>query len=719
MRTYLLQVHRWLALLLTPLFVLITLTGVVLAFKPIVDDLGPPAYRGSVNTSELVQLIAFASSDGNVRSIERSDVDGTWRAPGVGEYQLGNAERVGSAEDVSAAFFGWVKELHKDLLLDAGWLVEWVTYTMLVIMVAGVLLGWPKFSRSLIGWHQWLGVWLLPLALLLPLTAVLMTLHVGRPDLGIQRGVGATHLAQGIELAAERYDLSEMLGASRFKAGSVLITLPEHALVVSGGQVTPVDIESNLPKQLHEGLWAGWVSGVFNVLAASLVLGLTLTGTINWMRRQRLAKSSKVSAGSDVLVVFASQTGTAQGLANSTAGALEQAGIKADQGSISAFKPDVWQRYKQVLVICATTGDGDVPDIAKGWLKTLKNRQLENVEFSLLALGDRRYNHFCKGGHQLRSALIGAGAVERLPLQEVDGDPSAIWSQWLQRIAGLNHWPLQKQTIDVQRQICVAQLVERVQLNHVVDEESPDSFCLILDVPEQTRFSPGDLLQIQPQPGMEPRTYSIGSSSDISPGRIRLTVGLLRYQNEQGDEVLGLGSSELCLNWPLGEHRDVEIVSHPGFNPPQDTEQPLILVATGCGIAPFIGFLEQRAAAGRTGPIWLLFGNRYQDGDFLYREQIEFLVTANVITDLDTVFSRDGGVQRYITERLQQRGEQLMEWMNKGAGLYICGRASTLGAGVDRVLHALLIEQGFSKEDASAEFFRWQAEGQMHRDLFD
>ncbi len=719
MRTYLLQVHRWLALLLTPLFLLITLTGILLAFKPIIDELGPPAYSGHVEISELVQLISLASSDGNVRSIERTDAEGLWRIPGVGEYQLGNPDRVGPAEDTSAAFFGWVKEFHKDLLLDAGWLVEWVTYAMLAIMVAGVLLGWPKFSRSLIGWHQWLGVWLLPLALLLPLTAILMSLHVGRPDLGLQRGSGATPLAQGIELAARRYDLSEILSARRFKAGSVLITTPEQSLVVSGGQVTPVEIESNLPKQFHEGLWAGWFSGMFNVLAGSLVLGLTLTGALNWLRRQRLATSRKVSEGADVLVVFASQTGTAQGLAAATAGALEQVGIQADLGAISAFKPEVWQRYKQVLVLCATTGDGELPDMAKGWLKTLNNGQLTDVPFSLLALGDRRYSHFCSGGHQLRSALVGAGAIEHLPLQEVDGDPSTIWPQWLEQLAERNQWPLKTQAIDAQRQTCKAKLIERVQLNHEVDEDGPDSFGLMLEVPSQTRFSPGDLLQIQPKPGLEPRTYSIGSSSDISPGRIRLTVGLLRYQNKQGEEVLGQGSSELCLNWPLGEEREIDLVSHPGFNPPQDLEKPLVLVATGCGIAPFVGFLEQRATAGRKGPVWLLFGNRYQSGDFLYREQIESLAAKNVITDLDTVFSRDGGPQRYITERLQQRGEQLLEWMNQGASLYICGRASTLGKGMDRVLHAVLTDHGFSKDEARVELARWEAEGQVHRDLFD
>ncbi len=720
MRSYLLKVHRWLALLLTPLFLLIALTGMVLAFKPVVADLGAQPYSGEVDVVRLTSLLEQVSAGQQVASVERGATAGQWLVPGVGEYRLSDSMRVGAGENATADLFAWVEDLHKRLLLDAGWLVEWVTYAMLAIMVVGVLLGWPKFSRSLIGWHQWLGVWLLPLAIMLPLTGVLMSLHIGLPDLGLQKGAEPTALVQGIRQADDEYDLSGMISARRFKAGSVLIQMPEEqALVVSGSQVTSIDLSTNLPKQLHEGLWAGWISGAFNILAGGLVLGLTLTGGLNWLRRQRAASASQMSEGAQVLVVYASQTGSAQGLASATAGSLELAGIPVDQGAIAAFKPADWSRYKQVLVIASTTGEGEVPEMARSWIQGLQAGALEGVSFSLLALGDRRYANFCAGGHQLREAMLAAGATEQLPLREVDGDPAGDWAQWLQQLAQQQNWSLQTTEMAAQRQRCQARLVERVRLDLPMDENSPQSYSLVFEVPEQVTFAPGDLFQFQPAPGTEPRTYSIGSASAVSPGRVRLTVGLLRYENEHGQEVLGLGSSELCLNWPLGEGREVELMSHPGFNPPQDREQPLIMVATGCGIAPFMGFLEERAAVGRKGPVWLLFGNRYEEGDYLYREQIENLVEKNIITDLDTVFSRDGGAQRYITERLEQRGDKLLEWINQGASLYICGRASTLGKGIDKVLLRLLQERGMTLTEAQSELASWSDRGVMHRDLFD
>ena len=719
MRTRLLQVHRWLALCLTPLFLLITLTGMVLAFKPILADLSASPYEGRIEVSQLTNLLQQVSPEGKVRSIERSATTGQWILSGQGEYRLSDGARVGEVEAGSDAFFGWVKELHKDLLVDAGWVVEWATWAMLAIMVAGILLGWPRFKQTLLGWHQVLGAWLFPLALLLPLTAILMTLHVARPDLGLQRGTPPVALQQGLEQAAREHDLSDLISARGFKAGSVLIETGQEMLVVSGDQVTSIDLSANWPKMLHEGIWGGWISGVVNLLAGMLVAGLTLTGGISWLKRRRAAGISETRAGAQVLIVFASQTGTAQGLAAATAATLEKSGIIADQGSIAAFPAKRWSQYEQVLVIVSTTGEGELPDNARPWVRQVEAGQLAGASFSLLALGDRRYTHFCGGGQALRQVLLQAGAREHQALQMIDGDPAGGWQQWLRQLADANGWTLQIGGLAVQRQRCDATLIARTRLDTPMGDDSPQSYSLTFAVSEGVRFAPGDLFQFQPRPGAEPRTYSIGSDDQVSPGRIRLTVGLLRYTNEQGEEVLGQGSSELCLNWPLHETRPVEVVAHPGFNPPENTEQPLILVATGCGIAPFIGFLEARAVADHKGPVWLLFGNRHAEGDFLYAEQINGLREQGVITELDAVFSRDGGDQRYITERVESRGDQLLEWINRGAALYICGRASTLGTGIDAALKRVLQRNGLSAAEAEARLAGWAEQGVIHRDLFD
>lgn len=189
MKTLLLSLHRWLALLLTPLFLLILLSGMVLAFKPIVEDLGPPPHAGPVALESLLTLLEQVPAQVQVKAVERSSTPGQWILAGAGEYRLQDGVRVGSGEQRADAVFAWFKGLHRHLLIGASWLVEWGSWAMLAIMLAGLLLGWPRFSHTLAGWHRSLGAWLLPLALLLPLTGVLMSLHLGRPDLGDRKSV--------------------------------------------------------------------------------------------------------------------------------------------------------------------------------------------------------------------------------------------------------------------------------------------------------------------------------------------------------------------------------------------------------------------------------------------------------------------------------------------------------------------------------------------------
>lgn len=719
MKSALLLLHRWAGIVLFPLFALILLSGAILAFKPIIADLQAPEAPAPVRTEQLVELLAQNGSDKAVGSLQRLDNGDSWRLTGVGDYRLQDGQRIGDGSDPAASLFKVVKSFHKGLLLGLGWLVEYATWVMLAIMVSGLFFGWARFSKTLLGWHQVLGLWLLPLALLLPVTALLMTLHIGQPKLPRPSAGPATTLSAGIERAAQSHDLSMLISASRFKGGSVLIKTESETLLVNGDQVTPMT-GTYWPKALHEGTWGGWLSGLINLLLAGLVFTLSLTGFLSWFRRQRGARSKVQQQGAQVLILHASQTGTAQGLAEATRATLNGAGIAADCGAIGAFPPAQWPHYSQVLVLASTTGEGDLPQGAKPWVRALKTGALKGSHFNLLALGDRRYEHFCGGGRTLRQALLDAGALEAEPATEADGDPSVVWRHWLDALAARFGWTLDQNRGLASKATVRAVLQQRTRLDSAADPAQPASFSLLLRVPEETRFAPGDLIQFQPAPDEAPRRYSIGSDSQVTPGIIRLTISWVHYRDADGVEHLGRASTQLCRDWPLESTREIKVLPHAGFHPPVDPATPLIMVATGCGIAPFMGFLEQRAAAASAGPAWLLCGNRHRDQDYLYQEDLEGYQQRGVLTRLDALFSRDGNAQRYVTERLIEKGAEVLDWLDSGAQLYICGRASTLGRSSEEALIRMLQQQrGLSAQAAEEQLEHWSAEGILHRDLFD
>lgn len=722
MKTLLLQLHRWMGLVLFPIFLLVIISGMILALKPVVESGSQVAFQTQLDTNALVSMLESKDVDQSVRSISRVG-ETAWNLGSLGVVDLQSGEQLPGQSDAAGEFFDLTKSFHKTLLLGLGLLVEIATWAMLGIVIVGLFLGWPKFRKTLIGWHHQLGAWLFPLALLLPLTGVMMTQHLLQTPLPISPGQHETvKLVDALRMADAQVDLSQLQSARRFKFGSVLISTEDQTLLVTASEVHELSPQAISPKTLHEGTWAGAWSGWLNFAAGGLLLGLSVTGFISWYRRRAAGRKVSLSEGARTLIVFASQTGTAQRLAETTANCFRNRDIAVDFGGLAAFAPVQWHNYDQVLVLASTTGEGELPENTRSWASGLSAKTMEGVNFSLLALGDSRYTEFCGGGMKLRQALLEAGADELEAPVKVDQSPERPWRDWLNRLSRRFGWMLDVDgtALDSVDSSHEAVLVARKQLDQTQHENCPANYSIELQLPEDVAFKPGDLLMHQPGEGERPRSYSIGSDSSVTPGRIRLSVSLLRYLDDQGKEVLGRASSDLCLKLQPGEQRRVQVAHNERFNPPEEVTTPIILIAAGCGIAPFIGFIEQRAAVENAGPVWLMFGNRYRDGDYLYAQELADWHKSGVISRLDTAFSRDPEDRHYVTDRLREAGAEVMGWIEKGARVYICGRASTLGRSADEAFIALIAER-YGLDDAAAQqkLDSLVVQGSISRDLFD
>ncbi|MBK8185221.1 MAG: PepSY domain-containing protein [Candidatus Competibacteraceae bacterium] len=722
-------VHRWAALALAPVFLLILLSGAVLAFKPITDsntrsatpvdlaavvaaltEIDPAQKAIALNVSAGGQTIALKSNDPTM----------------AGTYAL--ATRTLTEPD-GFDVFAFTLNVHKNLLIGAGIVVEIASYVMVGILAIGLLLGWPKLRNTLMGWHGGLGWLALPLVALTPVTGAMMALHVGTPALpSIERAAQPLPLARAIEAAAGQVDLSGLTEARRFRQGSVLITAtnpnadgPNRYLVSGTGKVTPLVAGPGLVKELHEGTWAGGWSGALNVLAAIALMGLMVTGLYSWLRRARQARRRGGDAAASTLIAYASQTGTAARLAEATAKALREAGEAVVCASLAVLDPRELARFRHNFLIVSTTGEGDVPDPARSFLKRLGATDLRGMRFNLLALGDSRYAKFCGGGQKVRAALLERGASEAAAWQRADGEPTAMWRDWLIGVAGLVGVRLGAVDLPETDRPVILTLIERERLDDPTQDDTRETWRLRF-TPDDTalEFRPGDLLLISPVKGQAPRCYSIGGSAWVDSERLDLTVSLHRWQNAAGQERLGLTSTYLCHQLQPGAKIVAQWRRHPGFNPPVDPRRPLILVATGAGIAPFPGFLAERARQQQAGPVWLFFGNRHRNSDYFYRTQFEQWQQQGVLDRLDTAFSRDADDGRYIQDRLMEHGEELLRWLAEDRGaLYTCGRAGAAGAAVEQALRELIVRYGSRyglRPDETLE--RWRADGTLRFDVF-
>lgn len=477
------------------------------------------------------------------------------------------------------------------------------------------------------------------------------------------------------------------------------------------------------------------------------------------LRRHRPVASAALTAGTASLpIVFASQTGFAEFLARQTSNALLQAGVPNHVVPLAQVDAAMLQASERLLFVASTTGEGDPPDTAAGFVRRMLDHDLPlpHLRYGVLALGDRAYEHYCGFGHRLDAWLRHQGATSLFDLVEVDnGDDGALrhWQHHLGQLCGRTDLP------DWQApRYQPWQLRERRELNPGSLGGTVFHLALQPRDPAELVWRAGDIAEIGPRhaastvdaflathglgghaactrdgdtatlshwlarshlptgdaiAGLTPqaiatalvplphREYSIASIP--SDGAVHLLVRQLR----RPDGTLGIGAAWLTENAPIGAEIAARLRSNPGFHPPLDA-RPLILIGNGTGIAGLRALLKARAACGHRRN-WLLFGERQRAFDLYYAEDLERWQRDGTLEQLDLVFSRDQLQRRYVQHRLHECTDTLRAWVAKGASLYVCGSLDGMAGGVDAALRDIL---GSEALDAMVD------DGRYRRDVY-
>ncbi|MEU1319894.1 bifunctional nitrate reductase/sulfite reductase flavoprotein subunit alpha [Streptomyces tibetensis] len=217
---------------------------------------------------------------------------------------------------------------------------------------------------------------------------------------------------------------------------------------------------------------------------------------------------------------------------------------------------------------------------------------------------------------------------------------------------------------------------------------------------------------------LQPRLYSISSSPLADPQRVSLTVSVVRYENLHGRARGGVCSPYLADAEPDTEV-PVFVQRSPHFRPPADASTPMIMVGPGTGVAPFVGFLEERRALGHRAPSWLFFGEQHRATDFYYEEELTALLDEGSLTRLDTAFSRDQRNKVYVQDRMREHGPELWHWLRDGARFYVCGDASRMAKDVDRALRDIAVAHGgLGEAEAAAYVKQLAADKRYVRDVY-
>ncbi|MEU9910701.1 bifunctional nitrate reductase/sulfite reductase flavoprotein subunit alpha [Streptomyces sp. NPDC051001] len=217
---------------------------------------------------------------------------------------------------------------------------------------------------------------------------------------------------------------------------------------------------------------------------------------------------------------------------------------------------------------------------------------------------------------------------------------------------------------------------------------------------------------------LQPRLYSISSSPLVDANLVSLTVSVVRYENLRGTPRGGVCSPFLA-DADAGTEVPVFVQASPHFRPPADPATPMVMVGPGTGVAPFLGFLQERRALGHRAPNWLFFGEQHRASDFYYEQELTELLDEGTLARLDTAFSRDQRRKVYVQDRMREHGPELWRWLQDGAHFYVCGDASRMAKDVDRALKDIAVAHGGLGEQEAAAYVKQLAAAKRYvRDVY-
>jgi cytochrome P450 / NADPH-cytochrome P450 reductase len=188
-------------------------------------------------------------------------------------------------------------------------------------------------------------------------------------------------------------------------------------------------------------------------------------------------------------------------------------------------------------------------------------------------------------------------------------------------------------------------------------------------------------------PPLRPRYYSISSSPLISPEVCSITAGVLHGPARSGTGTFtGVASGHLA-QLPVDGTVFV-FVREPTipFRPPENPHIPMVMIGAGTGVAPFRGFLQERAALqGQGVPVagsLLFFGCRSSETDLLYAEELREYEEQGLVR-VENALSREPGQPcRYVQQAMLDRADEVWDLLQRDAVVLLCGNASTIAPGV-------------------------------------
>ena len=348
-------------------------------------------------------------------------------------------------------------------------------------------------------------------------------------------------------------------------------------------------------------------------------------------------------------------------------------------------------QHKAIYHLVLSPEDGSIMDYHAGdWLTLQMPNQPEWVEALLTALT-------LSGNELIELRRVGEVSVKEALTQHLE-------------ITQLNPAILNK----LQRQHQIGDWADRQAM--MDDAYGRDILDLLDMFPELKTWGLKLIGLLSP---LAPRYYSIASAPIAVGNEVHLVIKHVVYLNPAISERTHFGVVSHAVSQLTAKQTvEVEIKRNPTFQLPEDDTVPIIMIGAGTGIAPFIGFLQQRIADNATGLNTLFFGETEQACSFLFKDFLTEAVAQQQL-NLITAFSRDQPEKIYVQDCIQQQAKSVWGLIEKGAFIYICGSQYGLAEQVKATLLNLIMQfESVDLEGAEQTWQAWRKQKRLQMDVY-
>ncbi len=694
--------HFTLAISSSLFILLAAITGIILAFEPISNQLKPYAIDNleaqslsktiAILDTQYADVISLKVDDNHFVEASLVTKNGDSKTFYINPF-TGDKISTGIGK---SPFYKWVTNLHRSLFLKSTgrFLVGIFSLILTLITITGSILilkrqgGIKRFFLKVVKenfeqyYHITIGRLTFIPIIIITLTGVYLSLEKFSllPDSKITHTYNYTENPTQKKVLPTEFSLFKSIKLNDVKSlefpfsedeedyfflktqNKELIIHQYSGKTISDQNIPFVTILSNWSLVLHTGRGSVIWSVLLMASCFALLFFMYSGFTISLKRRQQnsLIKNKFHEDKAEFIILVGSETGSTNLFANSLYKALLAAKKTVYINNLNNYT--TYKNLKNLIVLTATYGDGEPPINGTKFLRTLKEDSVNKAfNFSVVGFGSLAYPQYCQFAVQIDDVLqTHPGCTSILPLYKINNQSFADFKSWgIQFENAIGSELHFKQTIQKIKKEQHFTVVDKTELN------KDNTYLIRLKPNKKTKFTSGDLLSIRPKEDHIERLYSIGKIDN------EIILSIKKHE-------FGICSNTL-LNLKKNDQVKAIIQLNKAFQLPKKKES--ILIANGTGIAPFLGMLN----ANHTNT-HLFFGIKTTASLNLYKPHLKNIEKQH----MHIAYSQENN--EYVQDLIAKKENLIAATLNNKGTIMICGSVAMMN-GVLSILEKITLQR--------------------------